>query len=163
MIQQTSHRCAELKSVSALHWMLTIFREMMQTPSAFTVQGAFQGHKGWHERVDFALQQVTLTVRAARGGGNSDVTLTRQPIQYQPVTSELCGSDGSGGADSSKPLGYIRVATFSKQTPDAVRDAIRALKVLHSLKLCRSVQGVPHTLGHGIVLSMPDVHAHHRS
>lgn len=90
--------------------------------------------------------QVTLTVQLVRGGGSRDVTLTRQPIQYQPVASELCGSgSGSGGADSSKPLGYIRVSTFSKQTPDALRDAIRALKVLHALYLCRRVENpLPH-------------------
>lgn len=74
------------------------------------------------------LAQVTLTVQPARGGGRRDFTLTRQPIQYQPITSELCRG-GGGGADGSAPLGYIRVATFSKQTPDAVRDAIRSLQV----------------------------------
>lgn len=67
-------------------------------------------------------------MQPARGGGTRDVTLTRQPIQYQPVTSEFCGG-GDGGPSSGKPLGYIRVATFSKQTPDALRDAIKQLKV----------------------------------
>jgi C-terminal processing protease CtpA/Prc len=76
------------------------------------------------------LPQVTLAVQPANGGGRRDVTLTRQPIQYQPVTAELCrGGGGGGGADGSTPLGYIRVATFSKQTPDAVRDAVRSLQV----------------------------------
>lgn len=39
------------------------------------------------------------------------------------------GGGGGRGADSGSPLGYVRVATFSKQTPDGVRDAIKALKV----------------------------------
>jgi len=78
-----------------------------------------------------AVRQVTLTLHPARGGGARDVTLTRQPIKFNPVTSELCGGGGGGGggADSGSPLGYVRVATFSKQTPEGVRDAIKALKV----------------------------------
>lgn len=75
------------------------------------------------------IPQVTLAVQPANGGGRRDVTLTRQPIQYQPVTSELCRGGGGGADGSTPPLGYIRVATFSKQTPDAVRDAIRSLQV----------------------------------
>ena len=73
--------------------------------------------------------QVTVTVQPAAGGGRRDATLTRQPIRFNPVSSELCsGGGGGGGGSGSAPVGYIRVATFSKQTPDGVRDAIKSLQ-----------------------------------
>lgn len=70
-------------------------------------------------------RQVTLTLQAPRGGGAREVKLTRQPITFNPVTSDLCGATAGGGAKT----GYIRIATFSKQTPDGVRAAMKSLRV----------------------------------
>ena len=70
-------------------------------------------------------RQVTLTLQAPSGGGAREVKLTRQPITFNPVTSDLCGVPAGGGAKT----GYIRIATFSKQTPDGVRAAIKSLRV----------------------------------
>lgn len=62
----------------------------------------------------------------------------REKINFNPVSSLLCGSasasaasDGAGEAASSSGsgrVGYIRVATFSKQTAENARSAIQKLK-----------------------------------
>ncbi len=70
-------------------------------------------------------RQVTLTLQAPSGGGAREVKLTRQPITFNSVTSDLCGAPPEGGAKT----GYIRIATFSKQTPDGVRAAMKSLRV----------------------------------
>ena len=69
-------------------------------------------------------------MRHSKTGREEDVTLTRQKISYNPVSTKLCGAVGSAvgpkGADSK--LGYIRVATFNKQTSDSFRQALDKLK-----------------------------------
>ncbi len=58
-----------------------------------------------------------------RGGGGADrqLTLTRQKVKFNPVTSRLCGG--------TPRTGYLRVSTFSKQTAEGVGAALRALEV----------------------------------
>ena len=74
--------------------------------------------------------EVVLRVAPARGGPAHDVRLTRTPITINPVDAALCsssgstvagplGAEGEGGSSWDK-LGYIRVATFSKQTAESV-------------------------------------------
>lgn len=76
--------------------------------------------------------RVVLTLQSPGGGGRQpsrEVELTRQAITFNPVSSELC-SRGSSNAVSGildGKTGYIRVATFSKQTADGVRAAIKSL------------------------------------
>lgn len=59
------------------------------------------------------------------------MVLQRERITINPVSSVLCPASSAGvapGAAAAK-VGYIRVATFSKQTPEGVRAAIEQLKV----------------------------------
>lgn len=82
--------------------------------------------------------QVTLTVRPHGKDSTKQLTLKREKINFNPVSSQLCGSvsssaapDADSGVTSSKAsskVGYIRVATFSKQTPGNARNAIQKLK-----------------------------------
>lgn len=74
--------------------------------------------------------QVSLRIKSHRDKTVKDLTLTRQPIIIDPVDVMLCPSSG-GYAPSAAPtskLGYIRIATFSKQTAEKTRDAITTLK-----------------------------------
>ena len=85
---------------------------------------------------------MTLALRPAGRGAEREVALTREKIDFNPVTSQLCsggqastsgsssesGSSGSGGGAEGRKVGYIRVATFSKQTPEAARAAVQRLK-----------------------------------
>lgn len=63
-----------------------------------------------------------------------DYVLSRQRLTFNPVTSQLCkkvslGSDEAGLATTpSGKVGYIRVATFSKQTTDNVKTALHQLQ-----------------------------------
>ena len=81
-----------------------------------------------------------------------EVALTRQKISFNPVSPQLCagvspsllaGRGSGGGAPHPRPadpgsngaaaggagkLGYIRVATFSKQTGEGVRAALEQLR-----------------------------------
>jgi carboxyl-terminal processing protease len=90
---------------------------------------------------------VTLTVRphgettnknSNTGPRNErDMVLTRQPIAFNPVDAAVC--DGTGASTSSK-VGYIRLATFSKQTAEKVRAALRELKSLNVDRLVLDVR-----------------------
>lgn len=90
------------------------------------------------ERGKCNLPQVTLTIRKHGEEATKQVTLVREKINFNPVSSLLCGSasasaasDGAGEAASSSGrgrVGYIRVATFSKQTAENARSAIQKLK-----------------------------------
>ena len=81
---------------------------------------------------------MKLTVRKHGQASTKDLTLVREKITFNPVSSRLCegvssssaaapeaGAASSGGDGK---LGYIRVATFSKQTPENTRSAIQKLK-----------------------------------
>ncbi|KAK9905938.1 hypothetical protein WJX75_009244 [Coccomyxa subellipsoidea] len=82
--------------------------------------------------------EVTLTIRKHGEEATKQVTLVREKINFNPVSSQLCGSasasaasGGAGEAASSSGsgrVGYIRVATFSKQTAENARSAIEKLK-----------------------------------
>jgi C-terminal processing protease CtpA/Prc len=72
---------------------------------------------------------VSLRLSGAGGGAPRDLQLIRAPITLEPVQHALCAS--SGGMAPSAPgdrLGYIRLATFSKQTGPALRAAIGDLQ-----------------------------------
>jgi len=81
-----------------------------------------------------ALRQVTLTIRSQEGGETKELPLARQRLTFNPVTSQLCkkvalGQEGEGsGGEASGKVGYIRVATFSKQTTDNVKAALHQLQ-----------------------------------
>ncbi len=83
--------------------------------------------------------QVVLTLKPHGGGDLREVTLKREKIKINPVASQLCSSPSislpSETSQSAEPpaastgkIGYIRVATFSKQTPDNARSALQRLK-----------------------------------
>ncbi|EIE23663.1 photosystem Ii D1 C-terminal processing protease [Coccomyxa subellipsoidea C-169] len=83
--------------------------------------------------------EVTLTVRKHGQDTTKQLTLVREKINFNPVSSQLCSgassstiSDGAGEAAASSSgsgkVGYIRVATFSKQTAENARNAIQKLK-----------------------------------
>ena len=83
--------------------------------------------------------QVVLKLKPHSGEGVREVTLKREKIKINPVTTQLCGSasravteaDPSAeapAADGAGKIGYIRVATFSKQTPDSARAALQKLR-----------------------------------
>ena len=46
----------------------------------------------------------------------------------QPSTSSSGNSSGGGGGARGRKVGYIRVSTFSKQTPENARAALQRLK-----------------------------------
>lgn len=69
--------------------------------------------------------QVVLQLQPHSGGGSKEVNLTRQAITFNPVSSELCAA----GTSAPGKTGYIRIATFSKQTPAGVRAAMKTLQV----------------------------------
>lgn len=96
--------------------------------------------------------QVVLRVRPYQQSATRDVALTRQKISFNPVSPQLCagvspsllagrgsgagalnprpadpGSNGAAAGAAGK-LGYIRVATFSKQTGEGVRAALEQLR-----------------------------------
>ena len=99
-----------------------------------------------------ACTQVVLRVRPYQQSATREVALTRQKISFNPVSPQLCadaspsllaGRGSGGGAPNPMPadagsngaaaggagkLGYIRVATFSKQTGDGVRAALEQLR-----------------------------------
>ena len=83
--------------------------------------------------------QVTLTVRKHGQDTTKRLTLVREKINFNPVSSQLCSgassstvSDGAGeeaaSSSGSGKVGYIRVATFSKQKAENARNAIQKLK-----------------------------------
>ena len=66
------------------------------------------------------------------------MTLKREKIKINPVTSQLCSSPSNSISEtgqseeppaiSTGKIGYIRVSTFSKQTPENARSALQKLK-----------------------------------
>ena len=79
--------------------------------------------------------QVTLMIQPHDKQEQRKVTLTRQRINFNPVSSQLCkrvpfagGAAAGDGAEEEGKLGYIRVATFSKQTTENVKSAIHQLQ-----------------------------------
>ncbi len=80
--------------------------------------------------------QVTLTIRSDDSGATRDVPLSRQRLTFNPVTSQLCkkvalggeAEEGEAAAEPTGKVGYIRVATFSKQTTENVKAAIHQLQ-----------------------------------
>lgn len=98
-----------------------------------------------------SVPQVVLKLQPHGGKEPKEVTLKREKIKINPVTSLLCGGKASNGssassaisssaespskgdapapaADSAGKIGYIRVSTFSKQTPENARAALQKLK-----------------------------------
>jgi len=77
--------------------------------------------------------QVTLTIRSDSGGATKEVPLSRQRLTFNPVTSQLCkrvslGGEEEGLGEPTGKVGYIRVATFSKQTTENVKAALHQLQ-----------------------------------
>ena len=56
--------------------------------------------------------------------------LSRERITLRPVSFQMCGAvdRGVGPGDASGKLGYVRVATFNKQTTESAKAAFRQLK-----------------------------------
>lgn len=75
-----------------------------------------------------ANTQVTLALQPHGQNGTREVTLTREKIDFNPVSSQLCSSSSSDGSSSNGKTGYIRLATFNKQTPERARTALQKLK-----------------------------------
>ena len=77
--------------------------------------------------------QVTLTVASDENQNSLQArtyTLTRERIAIKPVTSQMCESISRtvGPAESTGKLGYVRIATFNKQTTESAKAAFRQLK-----------------------------------
>jgi C-terminal processing protease CtpA/Prc len=88
---------------------------------------------------DSKCPQVVLKLQPHSGKGVREVKLKREKIKINPVTSQLCGSASQAvteaassteapAAGGAGKIGYIRVATFSKQTPESARTALQNLK-----------------------------------
>ena len=88
------------------------------------------------ERPKCKVSQVTLTIRKHGEDATKQLVLVREKINFNPVSSQLCGSASAAGGSAGKVasssgsgrVGYIRVATFSKQTAENARSAIQKLK-----------------------------------
>ena len=82
---------------------------------------------------------VQLRVRSFRGGKERLVSLTRRQIRINPVSYALCSpaSASVGGGSEGSRVGYIRLATFNKNTADATRDALLDLKERPRSQNCR--------------------------
>ena len=81
--------------------------------------------------------QVLLKLQPHDQQDTKEIVLKREKIKINPVTSQLCGQASSSTevsgpetpeVDSPGKIGYIRVATFSKQTPENARSALQKLK-----------------------------------
>lgn len=78
--------------------------------SLYAAGGLLQGPEG---------SEVALRVAPAAGGSPRDVSLRRAPLTINPVDSALCGVAGGTAPEAAdQRLGYIRIATFSKQTAE---------------------------------------------
>lgn len=74
--------------------------------------------------------EVQLLVQPVAGGAPRTVTLIRALIKLNPVSYAMCGPVDAGvgsGAEGGR-LGYIKVATFNKNTYAATQQALLKLK-----------------------------------
>ncbi|EFN57183.1 hypothetical protein CHLNCDRAFT_9114, partial [Chlorella variabilis] len=112
--------------------ILSIDGQDTSTLSLYAAGNLLQGPEG---------SEVVLRVRPSGGGAPRDLSLTRQPIQFNPVDSALCSTSGQLAPGSSEGrLGYIRVATFSKQTSEKVRAALLTLREQGAQRLVLDVR-----------------------
>ena len=86
----------------------------------------------WYAQCDqkvLALQ-VTLALLTPSQSSTREVTLTREKIANAPVSHQLCSSvsNSVGPASTSGKLGFVRIATFNKQTTESAKAAFRQLK-----------------------------------
>lgn len=90
--------------------------------------------------------QVILTLLPHDQSSRKEVVLTRQKIATTPVSSQLCSSVSSsvGPASASGKLGYVRIATFNKQTTESAKAAFRQLKADGATRFVASVLGPVH-------------------
>lgn len=82
--------------------------------------------------------QVTLRIQPHDGGPEREVQLIRQRLTFNPVSSQVCkkvpwGARALPGGESApdegeSTLGYIRVATFSKQTTENIKAALQLMQ-----------------------------------
>lgn len=85
--------------------------------------------------------QVTLSIQPHDGSEEREVQLQRQRLTVNPVSHQFCkrvpwglpDAPNVAEADSSSSVadsnvGYIRVATFSKQTTEGVKAALHQLQ-----------------------------------
>lgn len=121
---------AERAGIEPKDVLLAIGDRPMENISLFEAGDLLQGTEG---------TEVVLKLKPHSGEGLREVTLKREKIKINPVTSQLCGSASRAvteaapsaevpAADGAGKIGYIRVATFSKQTPDSARAALQKLK-----------------------------------
>ena len=77
-----------------------------------------------------SMLQVTLALLTQDQSSTREVTLTREKIANAPVSHQICPSVSStvGPANASGKLGFVRIATFNKQTTESAKDAFRQLK-----------------------------------
>lgn len=73
--------------------------------------------------------QVTLALLTPQSS-TREVTLTREKIASAPVSHQMCSSVSNtvGPTGSSGKLGFVRIATFNKQTTENAKAAFRQLK-----------------------------------
>lgn len=103
--------------------------------SLYAAAGLLQGTEG---------SEVALKVKPHQGGSVKELKLARVPITVDPVDSALCSSSGlltGSPENSSDKLGYVRIATFSKQTAAKTRDAIITLDKAGAKRFILDVRG----------------------
>ena len=124
---------ADQAGIRAGDEIIAIDGQLTSELSLYAAGGLLQGVEG---------SEVTLQVNPRVGGPTKDVLLTRKPIKINPVDSAVCSTSGKYIADGEvdSKLGYIRVATFSKQTVEKVQDALTSLKAAGAGRLVLDVR-----------------------
>ena len=81
-------------------------------------------------QLSITMLQVTLALLTKDESSTREVTLTREKIANVPVSHQMCPSVSStvGPANASGKLGFVRIATFNKQTTESAKAAFRQLK-----------------------------------
>ncbi|CAL5221069.1 g3193 [Coccomyxa viridis] len=120
---------AERAGIEPQDVLLAIGDRPLQNVSLYEAGDLLQGTEG---------TEVVLKLQPHGQEDLREVTLKREKIKINPVTSQLCSSPSSSTSETSQSaeptaastgkIGYIRVSTFSKQTPENARSALQKLK-----------------------------------
>jgi C-terminal peptidase prc len=96
--------------------------------SLYAIGGMLQGPLGTQIQLKILSSSSTLFNGSIKGS-EKELTLTRAAITYNPVDAAVCSrTTTSSSNDKQTTIGYIRIATFSSQTPDRALEAIQSLK-----------------------------------
>lgn len=93
--------------------------------SLYAIGGMLQGPSG--TQVQLKILPSSSLLSGSGKGAEKELTLTRAAITYNPVDAAVC-KNTTIASDKQTTIGYIRIATFSSQTPDRALEAIQSLK-----------------------------------